>query len=56
MPPKTMQMTSEKKVAKSKKSGLTRLKTGVKSAPASKAPEETKGGDSAHLHAQIAKL
>jgi len=51
-----MQMTAEKKVSQTKKSGLTRLKTGLKNAPVSKAPEETKGGDSAHLHAQIAQL
>ena len=40
--PKTMQLTAESKKTKTKKSGLSRLKTGVKIAAA----EESKGDDS----------
>lgn len=56
--PKTMQLTAQKAAAKAKKSGLSRLKTGVKAA----APdaEESKGGDSsaqvAQLQARVAQL
>lgn len=53
--PKTMQMTQQKGAAKTKKAGLSRLKTGVKATAA--APEEAKGGDdSAALRAQVAQL
>lgn len=52
--PKTMQMTQVKSAAKTKKTGLSRLKTGIKTAAA---PEEAKGGDdSAALRAQVAQL
>jgi hypothetical protein len=56
VPVKTMQMSEGKKVAKTKKTGLSRLKTGVKKMGAKETPEETKGGDSAELQAQISKL
>lgn len=41
--PKTIQLSPQKKAAKAKQTGLSRLKTGVKSAPA--ATEESKGGE-----------
>ena len=52
-----MQLTAAAKAKKEKKSGLRRLKTGVKKA-AEEAPEESKGGDgsSAELEALRARV
>lgn len=58
VPPKTMQLSQMKQASKSKKAGLSRLKTGKKVESAqSAAQEESKGGDdSAALRAQVAQL